>query len=252
MKDYDKAIEFSQSSLAIARELQDSNLETANIESLGFIERRLGNQTKAIEFSQKLLVMAKETNNMSIESQALEDLANIHYSQADGEKATGNYDKAIEHYQQSLSLVNKIQSSQEERVLFLKYSILFNLGEIYTAKKDYVKAIDYFKKAFFAAEKNKSIEYILLSVMSLAKVYAEQKNGRLSTSFYLGLGQIIIFVVFVQLILKLMERIIVGFLYLAHLVLAILSPARSIVLIVFKLLRNIIAIKKHTKLKQNQ
>ncbi|NER02384.1 MAG: tetratricopeptide repeat protein [Okeania sp. SIO3C4] len=252
LKDYEQAIKFSQSSLAIARELQDSQLETANIGNLGFIERRLGNQTKAIELSQKLLVTAKETNNISIENLALEDLAKIYYSQGDGEKATGNYDKAIEHYQQSLSIVNKIQSSQEETVLFLRDLILLNLGEIYRTNKDYVKAIDYLKNIFFAAEKNKSIEGVFLSVMSLAKVYAEQKNGRLSSSFYLGLARFIIFAVFVKLILKLMERIIVGFLYLADFVLDIFSPAISIVLIVFKLLRNIIPIKKHTKVNKNK
>ncbi|MEB3340745.1 tetratricopeptide repeat protein [Okeania sp.] len=247
LRDYDKAIEFSQSSLAIARELQDSQLETGNIENLGFIERRLGNHDQAIELSQKLLVTAKETNNISRKNLALENLANIHYSQAYDEKTTGNYDKAIEHYQQSLSLVNKIQSSQEERVLFLKYSILFNLGEIYIAKKDYDKAIDYFKNTFFAAEKNKSIEGLILSVMSLAKVYAEQNNGRLSNSSYLGLAQIIIFVVFVQLI----DLILARFLYLAALILDIFSPAISIVLIVFKSLRNIIGIKQHTKVNEN-
>ena len=251
LKDYDKAIEFSQSSLAIARELQDSQLETGNIENLGFIERRLGNHDKAIELSQTLLVTAKETNNISIENLALGDLAKIYYLQGDGDKATGNYDKAIERYQQSLSLVNKIQSSQEETVLFLKYSILLNLGEIYIAKKDYVKAIDYLKNIFFAAEKNKSIEGVILSVMSFAKVYAEQNNGRLSSSFYPGLARIIIFTVFVKLILKLIDLIIVGFLYLAVFALAILSPAISIVIMVFKFWRNIIEIKQHKKVKQS-
>ncbi|MDJ0516734.1 MAG: tetratricopeptide repeat protein [Trichodesmium sp. MO_231.B1] len=251
LKDYEKAIEFSQSSLAIARELQDSQLETGNIKNLGFIERRLGNHTKAIELSQKLLVTAKETNNISIENLALGDLAKIYYSQGDGEKATDNYDKAIELYQQSLSLVNKFQSSQEETVLFLKYSILLNLGEIYTAKKDYVKAVDYLKNIFFAAEKNKSIEGVILSVMSLAKVYAEQNNGRLSSSFYLGLARIIIFTVFLKLILKLIDFLLLGFLYLAVFVLIILSPAISIVFMVFNFWRNIIEIKQHTKIKQN-
>ncbi|MEM1168658.1 MAG: tetratricopeptide repeat protein [Cyanobacteria bacterium P01_H01_bin.35] len=239
LKDYEQAIEFSKSSLAIARELQDSQLETGNIENLGFIERRLGNHAKAIEFSQNLLVTAKETNNISIENLALGDLAKIYYSQGDGDKATGNYNKAIERYQQSLSLVNKIQSSQEERVLFLKYSILLNLGEIYTENQDYVKAIDYLKNIFFAAEQNKSIEGVILSVMSLAKVYAEQKKGRLSTSFYLGLAQIIIFAVFFKLILKLIDFLLLGFLYFAVFTIAILSPVISIVLMVFKFLRKL-------------
>ncbi|NEQ39306.1 MAG: tetratricopeptide repeat protein [Okeania sp. SIO3I5] len=240
LKNYEQAIEFSQSSLAIARELQDSQLETGNIENLGLIERRLGNHAKAIELSQNLLVTAKETNNISIENLALGDLAKIYYSQGDGEKAIGNYDKAIENYKQSLSLVNKLQSSQEETVLFLRYLILLNLGEIYTAKKDYVKVVDYCKNIFFIAEKNKSIEGLILAIICLTKVYQQKKDSRLLIKSYQGLALIMIRAVFLKLVLKLIDLIIVGFLYLAVFALAILSPAISIVFMIFKFWRNLI------------
>ena len=53
----------------------------------------------------------------------------------------GQYDDAMGYYQAALSIVDR------HEVLNSKYIYLNNIGEIYMAKCEYVKAKDYFEEA---------------------------------------------------------------------------------------------------------
>ncbi|KEI69117.1 hypothetical protein A19Y_4470 [Planktothrix agardhii NIVA-CYA 126/8] len=98
---YQKAIEFHQQSLTIAREIGDRNGEGNNLNNLGNAYHSLGQYQKAIEFYQQSLTIAREIGDLNGEGKALGNLGNAYGS-------LGQYQKAIEFYQQSLTLAREI------------------------------------------------------------------------------------------------------------------------------------------------
>ncbi|MEG4225807.1 CHAT domain-containing tetratricopeptide repeat protein [Microcoleus sp. N9_A4] len=128
--DYTKAIEYTQLSLAIAREIQDRLGEGTALGNLGGAYLNLGDYTKAIEYTQLSLAIAREIKNRLGEGTALGRLG-IAYLYLD------NYAQAIEYTQLSLAIAREIQDRQEEG------TALGTLGSAYRSLGDYTKAIEY-------------------------------------------------------------------------------------------------------------
>ncbi|MEG5162680.1 CHAT domain-containing tetratricopeptide repeat protein, partial [Microcoleus sp. AT3-A2] len=128
--DYTKAIEYTQLSLAIAREIQDREGEGTALGNLGGAYLNLGDYTKAIEYTQLSLAIAREIQDRLGEGTALGRLG-IAYLYLD------NYSQAIDYTQLSLAIAREIQDRQEEG------TALGTLGSAYRSLGDYTKAIEY-------------------------------------------------------------------------------------------------------------
>jgi CHAT domain-containing protein len=105
--DYAKEMEYSQQSLAIAREIPDRLGEGEALGNLGLAYNYLGNYAKAIEYLQQSLDIARELKNRFGESKALANLG-LTYGYL------GNYAKDIEYTQQQLAIAREIPDRQGE------------------------------------------------------------------------------------------------------------------------------------------
>ncbi|MBS9771827.1 MAG: tetratricopeptide repeat protein, partial [Trichodesmium erythraeum GBRTRLIN201] len=92
--EYDKAMEYYQQHLQIARGIGDRSGEGRALGNLGVVYNSQGEYDKAMEYYQQSLQIAREIGDRSGEGGALGNLGNVYNSQ-------GEYDKAMEYYQQS-------------------------------------------------------------------------------------------------------------------------------------------------------
>ncbi len=130
LDNYAKAIEYSQQSLAIAREIKDRQLEGLALGFLGRAYYSLGDYAKAIEYAQQSLAIAREIKDRLGEGNALGNLGHAY-------RDLGNYAKAIEYAQQSLAIAREIKDREREG------AALVNLGVAYRSLGNYAKAIEY-------------------------------------------------------------------------------------------------------------
>ena len=136
------SIEYSQQSLAIAREIKDRLAEGGALGNLGLTYRSLGNYAKAIEYSQQQLAIAREIKNRQGEASALGNLGIAYLD-------LGNYAKAIEYTQETLAIAREIKDHQSEG------NALGNLGIAYLSLGNYAKAIEYSQQSLVIAREIK-------------------------------------------------------------------------------------------------
>ena len=134
----EKAINYYQQALDIARETGNRNREGAWLGGLGNIYRTLGQTEKAIEHYQQALAIARETGNRGNEGAWLGSLGNIY-------RTLGQTEKAIEHYQQALAIARETGNRGNEGAW------LGNLGNIYRTLGQTGRAIEHYQQALAIA-----------------------------------------------------------------------------------------------------
>jgi tetratricopeptide (TPR) repeat protein len=129
-----QAIEYSQQSLAIAREIGDRLLEGKALGNLGNAYNFLGEYQQAIEYYQQYLAFAPEIGDRLLEGKTLGNLG-IAY------KNLGQYEQAIEYYQQYLKIAR-----EEIKDGYAEGRALGSLGAAYLSLKNYEQAIEYYQQ----------------------------------------------------------------------------------------------------------
>ncbi|MEI6063812.1 MAG: tetratricopeptide repeat protein, partial [Pseudanabaena sp. ELA748] len=127
---YNETIKYSEQSLAIAREIKVRELEAKLLTGLGNTYEALGKYDEAINYRLQSLAIAREIKDRPSEILAVTNLG-ITYN------SLGKYDKALEYIQQSLALNREIKNRSDEGVN------LANLGGVYNSLGKYDKAIEY-------------------------------------------------------------------------------------------------------------
>ncbi|MGK7893788.1 MAG: tetratricopeptide repeat protein [Xenococcus sp. (in: cyanobacteria)] len=115
---YQKAINYYQQWLNIAKETSDRNGEAKSLIGLGNAYNYLGKHYKAIEFLQKSLEIERDIGDLFGEGTSLGNLGITYY-------CLGQYERAIDLYQQSLDISQKIDDR------FGEGFILNNLSKVY-------------------------------------------------------------------------------------------------------------------------
>ncbi|NET01345.1 MAG: tetratricopeptide repeat protein [Sphaerospermopsis sp. SIO1G1] len=142
--EYQKAISFHYESLEITREIGDIEGESSSLNNLGLAYDSLGEYQKAISFHQQSLNIAKEIGDIRGESYSLNNLGLVYDS-------LGQYQKAIAFYQQSLDIKREIGDIGGES------NSLNNLGNAYKAMGNYKQAIDKFRESLKICNETKNI-----------------------------------------------------------------------------------------------
>ena len=137
--DYKKAIEFHQQSLSIAKEIGEKGSKAAAYTNLGSVYHSLADYQKAIKFHQQSLIIAKETGEKGTEVKAYTNLGCAYDS-------LGDYVKAIEFHQQSLSIAKEIGEKGSKAAAYT------NLGSVYHSLADYQKAIKFHQQSLIIAK----------------------------------------------------------------------------------------------------
>lgn len=118
---------------------------------------------EGIQYYEDLRLLAENNHDLHGEAACLTHLGYLY-------ELAGDYQQAIELYNQALIKTSKIFSPEIEGI------ILGNMGSIYAALKYYSRAINFYKKALEIWQANGCSQSELLVLTNLEKLYRESKN----------------------------------------------------------------------------
>jgi len=124
---------------------------------LGLIYKGMGDLDNALFYHSKSLNLARELGDRHIEAGELNNIASIFNTR-------GELDKALSYYEESLRL------RTDEKDKAVTYN---NIGMIYASKEDFVKAIDYLKKAVEIDERYGNYHSLAQSLLNLGYIYSK-------------------------------------------------------------------------------
>ncbi len=136
--DVQRAIECYEQALAIAREIGHRRGEGARLGNLGSAYRVLGKVQRAIEYFEQALAIARETGDRRNEGTTLGDSGNAY-------RELGDVQRAIECYEQALTIAREIGYRRSEGTR------LTSLGSIYRQLGDVQRAIEHYEQALTIA-----------------------------------------------------------------------------------------------------
>jgi tetratricopeptide (TPR) repeat protein len=134
----ERAIEFYEEALAIARETGDRQRESLWLDHLGSAYRDLGQVERAIEFYEQALAIAREIGDRREEGESLSNLGLIYY-------VLGQIEQAIKLQEEALIIAREIGDRWKENVR------LCRLGEAYYFLGQIERAIKFQEEALTIA-----------------------------------------------------------------------------------------------------
>ena len=211
LKDYGKAIEYFQQSLAIAQEIKNRPYQITALRGLGLANYHLQGYQKAISYFQQALAIAQEIKDRESEIKLLRNLGNTfsdlkdepkaitYYEQAlkvareskdrDLERSTligvggdyglslGNWQQGIEYNQQALNLARETKNREDEG------EALLLIGSAYNIIGNFPKAIDAFQQALIIAQETQELELEAGALANLAAAYFAQGDSHKASDF---------------------------------------------------------------------
>jgi signal transduction histidine kinase len=155
---YSVAIEYTLKNLPISERLRDTVELLDSYTTLGNINSSMGNYTEALPFLLKAYSIGKKTKS--------DQIANILNYVGRNYGKLGRYDSAQYYIQQAL--IMEVSNPQPGYSLSYIYN---NLAEIYYYKKDYTKAIEFYKLSESLGEGRKSQYGLTFTYNGMALVY---------------------------------------------------------------------------------
>ena len=156
--EFDKAIEFYQQALRIAKEVENKDLEGKAYMNLGNACRSLGDSEKAIKFHQQALNISKEVGNKDSEGSVYVSLGCAFHS-------LGDFKTAIELHQQALSISKEVGNK------YLEGSVYGSLGCAYNSLGDFKTAIKFHQQALSISKEVGNIDSEGSAYTNLGKAY---------------------------------------------------------------------------------
>jgi tetratricopeptide (TPR) repeat protein len=139
----ERAIEYLEQALAIARDIGDRSLEGNQLGNLGNAYKDMGQVKRAIEYLEQALAIAREIGDRSSEGNQLGNLGIAYH-------ALGQVERTIEHLEQALAIARDIGDRGNEGIC------LGNLGEIYVGLGQADRARECLERALVILEEVKS------------------------------------------------------------------------------------------------
>ncbi|MDJ0716526.1 MAG: tetratricopeptide repeat protein [Prochloraceae cyanobacterium] len=132
---YEKAIDFHQKALEIARKAGDKTCEIANLNHLSRIYVAHKNYDEAINYSQRALILSRQSGDSLGQANAL---SNLGYSEVLRARQLENiesevYETAINYLQQGLELSEKLSDRQSQALCYSSTGIAYVILEQYQA-----------------------------------------------------------------------------------------------------------------------
>ncbi len=180
MGQYTQALEYSQKSLAILREvgkLPNGDRSTARtwegrtLFNIGLVYGQLGQYSQALEYSQQALAINREVGDRLWEGRTLNSLGIISDS-------LGQYAKALEFYQQALAIYKEIGNRSEEG------RTLVNSGAVYWNLEQYTKALEFYQQALAIFTKIGDRDGEGATLNSIGLLYSDQGQYPKALEFY--------------------------------------------------------------------
>ena len=152
--DYDKSIESYKKALELTKEKKKMAKLMAKI---GKIYLRKGEHDESSKICTEALDLVKGEECRE-EALAINNIGNVHWLK-------GEYDKAVEHYEKSLKIGEKIGDQQGIA------NSLHNIGLMHYWREDYDRALEYMAKAIEISEKIDDLYPLTYYLLSIGYVY---------------------------------------------------------------------------------
>lgn len=159
-----EAIEYAQQSLAISREIRDSQGEGWSVRILGYVYIRLGEYRQALAYNQQALELTQQVNDHHGQILALANLGVASYFQ-------GNYSQAIEYQKQRSELAQRFGLPREEG------RARNDLGIIEYALGQYDRALNYYQQAKKVGSETNDKILIEESLSNLGSVFLDRAKS---------------------------------------------------------------------------
>ena len=130
--DFERAIQYHERHLKIAKEVGDKAGEGKSYCNLGNAYHSLGDFERAIQYHERHLKIAKEVGDKAGEGKSYSNLGIAYRTQ-------GNFEKAIQHHERHLTISKEVGDKAGEG------SSYGNLGSAYHSQGDFKRAIQYHK-----------------------------------------------------------------------------------------------------------
>ena len=143
LRQYSNALETYQVASVVARQIGDRAREGSTLTGIGSVYRDEQKFDKALEFYKQALVIHRELRNYAQEATVL-------YQMGEVSAAMGQFSMALETYQQASAIRTALSTGateQNENHNLRLIEIYNGIGEIYTEQAQYLKALEFFRKA---------------------------------------------------------------------------------------------------------
>ncbi|MFP5273909.1 tetratricopeptide repeat protein [Coleofasciculus sp.] len=176
---YDRAIQFHERALEIARSANDRPCEIANYNHLSRICVAQKNYPEAINYSQRGLILARQAGDKLGEANALANLGYSEVFQAQQQALDPDvYESAITYLQQGRQLLERLGDRQSQALC------LCSLGIAYVVMQQPQEAITYLEQGWQAAQFSGDLYLQGLNLAYLAQAYYQLQNW--SKTIYTG------------------------------------------------------------------
>ncbi len=177
LKNYPKALELQEQSLALAIELKNRRAEGQVSAYLALIHHGLANYPKAIEFGERGVAIAREIKNPEDEAFALSNLGRTYYR-------IKEYQKSIEFHQKSLEIWTTLKDQKNAATTLNSLGMAYEATMGLRAGKEFYAAVDSYQKSLeiWRSLKDRRQEATLLS--KLGRIYYSINGNDHTMKYY--------------------------------------------------------------------
>jgi CHAT domain-containing protein/uncharacterized protein HemY len=166
-----KALEFYNSSLKIAEELNFRKKQAYLLTSLGFTHYTLFESKNALENHEKSLQIAREIKDRSIEAGALNNLGLVY-------RLNAEYDKALVNLEQSLLVYRELKDRYSEAIE------LINLGQVYGDQREKTKALTKYEEGIVILKELDRQEELAVVYQAIGVLHTNLGDSRTAIKYY--------------------------------------------------------------------
>jgi CHAT domain-containing protein/tetratricopeptide (TPR) repeat protein len=170
LKDYPKALNSAKLALTVAQKNKNSQLEALALVRLVGTYFKLGAYSEALTYTQQLQTVGQQSRNKLFESLALFFLTAIYYVQGDAQ--------VTQTAQQNLLLAKEIQNP------YLEGAVIWVQGWLYANSKDYTKALGTVQQSLTIAQKSQNQYLESYSQALLGQIYHKQGQTERAITAY--------------------------------------------------------------------
>ena len=160
---YDEALKNYKASLKLFRDMGDKRNISMLCSNIGIIFNTKGNYLEAIRFYNETLGIATQSGNKK-------QMASTHLNIGTAYFNLGNYPDALNNYYQSLKVSSEIA---DKKVISKSYE---NIGAIFHTQKDYAGALKNYSLALSISKETGLKEYIASNKLNIGLVYDDMQN----------------------------------------------------------------------------
>lgn len=165
---YNKAILYEKKSLKIAKELNDTKAQVADLNNIAIIVRHTGDIAKAVKYLKKALKLHPNAMEKS----------SIYNNMAVFYEKMGNYNKAVKYLKKSIDIDERLGEYLDSGEHML------NLGSIYSKMKDYKDAKIYLEKGLKRVKKVGNKRWEGTGYGYLGLYYSDIGNKQLAKKYF--------------------------------------------------------------------